>query len=51
MGVRLIELQGHLISVELDGLNTKKEEKVPRNMMVPGSKFEGAVGVKPIYNR
>ena len=43
--VRLIELQGHLISVEPDGLNTKKEEKVQR------SKFEGAVGVKPIYNR
>ena len=49
--VRLIELQGHLISVEPDGLNTKKEEKVPRNMMVPRSKFEGVVGVKPICNR
>ena len=45
VGVRLIELQGHLISVEPDGLNTKKEEKLQR------SKFEGAVGVKPIYNR
>ena len=47
MWVRLLELQGHLNSVELDGPNTKKEEKVPRDTMVPRSKFGGAVGMKP----
>ena len=51
VGVRLIELQGHLISFEPNGPNTKKEEKVPRDTMVRRSKFGGAVGVKPICNR
>jgi len=46
--VRLLELQGHLISVEPDEPNTKKEERVPRDTMVLRSKFRGAVGVKPI---
>ena len=39
-------MQGHLISVEPDGPNTKEEEKVPWDMVVPRSKFGGIVGEK-----